>query len=270
MRSPRLRIMGRDVSRRAVAAGSGALVAFLIVGGIAFASQSSRQNEHPTVAAPPSLTTATAPGNRSTTGSVSQGPVVGLPGSTPGNGATTPTTSVGATTASTTPVVSATTTGMSTPTTLPSTEVTVSSTTSTSTVASTQPLETTTTVPKAPSNGPQMPSVQADLASGSNPEDPHVYLRISAGDTDGRISQIVIDWDDNGEQTAIPFTYDSCPTVLTSSQAATSDHDYVDAGTHNITVTVTSTDCAGGGVQQSIAVIPATTGGLSTSGTSSS
>jgi hypothetical protein len=107
--------------------------------------------------------------------------------------------------------------------------------------------------------------VSVEVVSGSSPEDPRVTLRVDASDADGRLSQLVIDWDDNGQQTVIPYSYDSCPSALASAQTANADYAYALAGTHNITVTATSTDCAGSSVQQSIAVTTATTGGWSAS-----
>jgi PKD repeat protein len=134
--------------------------------------------------------------------------------------------------------------------------------------AATPPTTTAASTPTqpprtVPTNGRLLPTVAALIGSAST-EDPNLSLKINAGDKDGYVSRIVVNWDDGTMPTVIPYPLSACVEPLSTSLDTTASHTYDTAGSYTVTVTVTSVSCAGDGEQQTIGVVNVSVGGSST------
>ncbi len=107
-------------------------------------------------------------------------------------------------------------------------------------------------------NGLSFPTLSVTPGPGGlMPEDPHATVSIKTSDSDGYISRIVIDWDDPGSSlTVLSYPLSECRdtpfTWPSSERSAETSHDYITAGTYNVTVTVTSVGCDGQSSQEAI------------------
>jgi hypothetical protein len=249
----RLRRATRPHGRFAVISSSATIGALLLLGGIVFANQGSDKPDDlgsparstvsttfdgdgaPSAASSTTITSTTALGSSATT----------IPDSGPSGTGSTNTTS-GSTGGQT---------GGTSPTTLPST-------TSPTTVAG--GVTTTTARTRAP-NGPQIPSLLADAIYSA--DDPVLNLKISAGDKDGYVSRVVINWDDGSKWSVIDYPLASCNEPLNTLVTPNERHTYSEAGSYTVTITVSSVNCVGDGVQQTITTKQVTVGGMVTTTT---
>lgn len=135
------------------------------------------------------------------------------------------------------------------------TPTTIPSTTSPTTVADV----TTTTTRNRAVNGSLLPSVSADANYSS--DDPVLNLKIAAGDKDGYVSRVVVNWDDQSPWSVIDYPLSSCTEPLNSLVTPTAMHSYTEAGSYTVTITVSSVNCVGDGVQQSITTKQVSVGG---------
>ncbi len=119
---------------------------------------------------------------------------------------------------------------------------------------------------EASMNGPGNPNADVTIASGGTSNDPHLGLRVKGSDSDGFISKIVIDWQDgSAPQNVINYPLSGCIDPGADWPSSTRDespeHTYENAGSHNVTVTITSTGCDGSQSQQAIGVLNGVTVG---------
>ena len=124
------------------------------------------------------------------------------------------------------------------------------------------------------SNGPSFPTVRSATGAATMPEDPHAEIVLTMGDQDGYISEVVVDWYDpepGVAQTKRMIDFSRCTETPNrwpaSLETLTLDHTYVNPGTHNIAVTVTSTGCDGQAPQTASDFIQVTTGGTASAAT---
>jgi hypothetical protein len=244
---------------------SGAVAVLLIAGGIAFAAQTAHNEEQSIgpihLKANPSKSTnassksagaetSTPTDNRAAASSTTQVPttIIGPNGETI---VVTPTV----------PGVTPSTPGTEPTTTTPDTNPTSPTTT---TPPATTPDETPTTRPPLPNQ--DQPQLDVSIDGGSMPEDPVVNLSISASDSDGYITSIDVTWD-AGETPVNIATYggSACDNPPPSSRSLSAPHTYADAGTHSVSVTITTVSCDGTS-QVASRSVTVTSGGTNTTG----
>jgi hypothetical protein len=152
--------------------------------------------------------------------------------------------------------------GSPTTTAAPSSPTTVQ----TSTTSPTTVLGVTTTTQRSRSqNGPLLPTLLADATSST--DDPVLNLRLSAGDKDGYITRIVVNWGDQSTWTVIDYPLSSCVEPLNSLVSPSATHTYTTANSYTVSVTVTSVNCVGDGQQQAITTKQVSVGGSETTTT---
>jgi hypothetical protein len=243
----------RPHGRFAVISSSATAGVLLVLGGVVFASQTNDSSDvssptqsavssklnpdgSPTPGTSPTATTTTVLGNNSK--------------SVPESGAQ------GTITTNTTVSGSPTTVASPTPTTG------LTSTTSPTTVLG---VATTTTQRLRNQNGALLPTLLADATSST--DDPVLNLKLSAGDKDGYISRIVVNWGDQSTWTVIDYPLSSCVEPLNSLVSPSAMHTYTQANSYTVSVTVTSVNCVGDGAQQAIATKQVSVGGSETTTT---
>lgn len=108
-----------------------------------------------------------------------------------------------------------------------------------------------------PSNGPRQPTIGANR----DVEGRTVRLSVAAGDQDGYVRTIRIDWGDGSPPTRLerplsecrdtPSTYPQSryPSSAVELEQSVFEHTYAAPGTYRLSVTVESTGCDGGSVQ---------------------
>lgn len=108
-------------------------------------------------------------------------------------------------------------------------------------------------------NGTSSPTVDVNIRTGGMSSDPLLGLSVRTSDSDGYISNIIINWDDGSAPTVIAYPLASCREdgrgLPSSSRIETPERNYLNAGSYDITVTVTSVGCDGTQIQQSIGVL---------------
>jgi hypothetical protein len=237
----------RPHGRFAVISSSATAGVLLLVGGIAFASLSNDSSNvsSPTKSAVSSRANADGSPTAGSSSTVTTTTVLG--GSTE---STTPQSGAQGTITTNTTTAGAPTTGgqQTTLTTLPSTTspTTVAGITSTSTKLHAQ-------------NGPLVPSLLADATSST--DDPVLNLKISAGDKDGYVTRVVVNWNDETPWTVVDYPLSSCTEPLSSAVSPSATHTYTTAGSYTVTITVSSENCVGEGEQQSIITKQVSVGG---------
>jgi len=101
-----------------------------------------------------------------------------------------------------------------------------------------------------PSNGPSQPSGFLDQTSGSGKDPAFAYTYYTAGDDDGYVSRVSLDWGDGTAPDVIDYPLTDChdpgtywPRSLTRSHDGS--HQYAGPGTYTARLTVTSVGCDG-------------------------
>jgi hypothetical protein len=246
MWSARLRELGPPDRRSAAAIVSGAVAVLLIAGGIAFAAQTAHNEEQSIgpihLKSNPSKSTNSSSKSTPPTGQAATAPVTST------TRPTTPTTVIGPN--GETIVV--------TPTSTPTAPVVVPGTDTTVTVPPTNPVDSPTTSPpptspeetptteRPPLPNQDQPQLDVSIDGGSMPEDPVVTLSIDVSDSDGYITSVDVTWEAGQIPTNVAtFGGNACDNPPPSSRSLSVQNTFADAGTHSVSVTVTTVSCDG-------------------------